>query len=311
MQLRRHKGRTLWPSCTNSAANCRQIMPSSHQHPGAGFGRSSPDGPRQGKKLINHLSTPTATGSTGGNRTPLGRPMTWRSIPHHPQLACHALWSVIQPRSGRATPRCARAAGPSRSAALARRQSSPSSQHRQGGTGERSCWLRWDPPEGRRRCQRPSRPAGAGRRGAAGEPARHKDLVGGYSPSSRVLVPGHHLGAIALADALDQCPPLGKLLGRGRWRLDRRGRRLAHAASVSAIHLVLSSSAQLRRRCGGQTSQPPRKGVLRISVQFLIAVINCRTASVRSMTATVIEGTKLSGWFARVCMVGLRQDCAR
>jgi hypothetical protein len=41
----------------------------------------------------------------------------------------------------------------------------------QGGTGERSCWLRWDPPEGRRRCQRPSRPAGAGRRAAAGEPA--------------------------------------------------------------------------------------------------------------------------------------------
>jgi hypothetical protein len=96
----------------------------------------------------------------------------------------------------------------------------------------------------------PSRQAG---RCAAEAPVnllRHKDLVGGYSPSSRVLVPGQYLGAIALADALDQGPPLDKLLGRGCWRLDRRGRRLAHAASVSAIHPVLSNSAQLRRRRG-------------------------------------------------------------
>src|SRR5215216_739842 len=47
-----------------------------------------------------------------------------------------------------------------------------------------------------------------------------QDLVGGYGPSSRDLIPGHDLGAITLADALDQGPPLGKLLGRGR----RRGR---------------------------------------------------------------------------------------
>ena len=58
-----------------------------------------------------------------------------------------------------------------------------------------------------------------------------QDLVGGYGPTSRDLVPGHHLGAITLADALDQGPPGGKLLGRGR----RRGRCLAHANSLSAI----------------------------------------------------------------------------
>jgi hypothetical protein len=43
------------------------------------------------------------------------------------------------------------------------------------------------------------------------------------------------LGAIALADALDQGLPFGKLLGRGRRRLDRHGYRLAHANSLSAI----------------------------------------------------------------------------
>src|SRR5215211_7545693 len=58
-----------------------------------------------------------------------------------------------------------------------------------------------------------------------------QDLVGGYGPSSRDLIPGHDLGAITLADALDQGPPLGKLLGRGR----RRGRCLAHANSILAI----------------------------------------------------------------------------
>ena len=90
-------------------------------------------------------------------------------------------------------------------------------------------------------------PANRGRRAAEllVDPVGDQDLIGVGRPSSRVLVPGHHLGAIALADALDQGPPLDKLLGRGRWRLDRRGRRLAHAASVSAIHpLVLSNSAQ-------------------------------------------------------------------
>jgi hypothetical protein len=45
-----------------------------------------------------------------------------------------------------------------------------------------------------------------------------ENLVGGYAPGSRDLIPGHHLGAITLADALDQGPPLGKLLGRGRRR---------------------------------------------------------------------------------------------
>jgi hypothetical protein len=40
-----------------------------------------------------------------------------------------------------------------------------------------------------------------------------QDLVGGYGPNSRNLIPGHDLGAITLADALDQGPPAGKLLG--------------------------------------------------------------------------------------------------
>jgi hypothetical protein len=123
--------------------------------------------------------------------------------------------------------------------------------------------------------------------GAAEPPAnllRHKDLVGVGSPSSRVLVPGHHLGAIALADELDQGLPLGKLLGRGRWRLDRVGVASLMPPAYRPSTLALSSSAQLRRRCGGQTSQPPRKGVLRISVQFPIAAINCRSHLSKNQT---------------------------
>ena len=57
---------------------------------------------------------------------------------------------VISPRSGRAAPRSARLAGPSRSATRQRRQRSPPSEHRQVGASERSCWPRWDPPEGPR-----------------------------------------------------------------------------------------------------------------------------------------------------------------
>jgi hypothetical protein len=91
-----------------------------------------------------------------------------------------------------------------------------------------------------------------------------QDLVGGDGPSSRDLIPGHDLGAITLGDALDQGPPLGKLLGRGR----RRGRCLAHANSILAIQ---PGPQQLRtiseERWRSQASQPTRKGVLRIFVQ--------------------------------------------
>jgi len=58
-----------------------------------------------------------------------------------------------------------------------------------------------------------------------------QDLVSSYGPGGRDLISGHDLGAITLANAIDQGPPLGKLLGRGR----RRGRCLAHANSLSAI----------------------------------------------------------------------------
>jgi hypothetical protein len=102
-----------------------------------------------------------------------------------------------------------------------------------------------------------------GRRGAAGGLAGDQDLVGGDGPSSRDLIPGHDLGAITLADAIDQGPPLGKLLGRGR------GRCLAHADSILAIQ---PGPQQLRTISEAlwwpQRSQPTRKGVLRIFVQI-------------------------------------------
>ena len=43
------------------------------------------------------------------------------------------------------------------------------------------------------------------------------------SQLGRDLIPGHHLGAITLADTLDQGPPRNKLLCKGRRRLDKRG----------------------------------------------------------------------------------------
>src|ERR671911_561158 len=97
------------------------------------------------------------------------------------------------------------------------------------------------------------------------DPLGDQDLVGG-SPSGRALVPGHHLGAIALADALDQALPVGKLLGRGRWRLARHGCRLAHATSLATIQ---SSPRPARHNCTGSVgrrSQPPRKHISYLSV---------------------------------------------
>jgi hypothetical protein len=107
---------------------------------------------RELRRLIGHLSARTANASTaGGNQTALGpSPMTSRSIPCHLAWACRPVWSIIPPRSGRAPPRSAPAPGPSKSATRERRRRSPSTQYQQGGAGERSCWLRWDPPEGRR-----------------------------------------------------------------------------------------------------------------------------------------------------------------
>jgi hypothetical protein len=108
--------------------------------------------------------------------TPLQSDGAWASPmisvvdPLPPGSACRPLWPVTSPRSGRAAPRSARLAGPSRSVTLGQRQRSPSSQHHQGGAGERSCWPRSGRPEGPPRCRQPSRPAGAGRRGAAGGP---------------------------------------------------------------------------------------------------------------------------------------------
>jgi hypothetical protein len=83
--------------------------------------------------------------------------------------------------------------------------------------------------------------ADQGGRGVAellADPLGHQDLIGGDRPGSPDLVPGHHLGAIALADTPKEGPPFGKLLGRGRRRLDRRGRGLAHGDSFAASVVV-------------------------------------------------------------------------
>ena len=86
-------------------------------------------------------------------------------------------------------------------------------------------------------------------------------------PAAATSSQAHHLGAIALADAVDQGPPLGKLLGRGRWRLDCHGGRLAHANSLSTVQLGPQPAPHNCADALAVTdSQPPRKGVLRIFV---------------------------------------------
>jgi hypothetical protein len=69
------------------------------------------------------------------------------------------------------------------------------------------------------------------------DPLGDQDLVGGFSPS-RGLVPGHQLGAIALADPLDQGLQFGKLLGRGCRRFAWHRCRLAHETSLRSSILV-------------------------------------------------------------------------
>jgi hypothetical protein len=89
-----------------------------------------------------------------------------------------------------------------------------------------------------------------------------QNVVGGRSSNCFGLVPGQQLGAIALADPFDQGLPVGELLSRWWWRLDRHTHRLTRAASLSAIDLAPPRSAQLctlwrRRACR-------EKGVLHI-----------------------------------------------
>lgn len=110
-----------------------------------------------------------------------------------------------------------------------------------------------------------------GHREAAGDPVGNKDLVGGSGASGRGLVPGHHLGAVTLADALDQGPPLGKLLGRGGGRLGRRGRRLAHADSILAIQPDPRRPRTIAQALWAQTPAAAKgvlhiRGILHVSV---------------------------------------------
>ena len=132
-----------------------------------------------------------------------------------------------------------------------------------------------------------------------------QDLVGGSRAPCRGRIPAQHLGTIALANALHQGLPDGKLLGRGCWRLNRHGRRLAHASSLSTVH---PGQQWTPHNCLGrgapQTPHLPQKvfwlylGVLRRArTSLLITTVT----SARTSTATIIFGTRLSGCCRSVC----------
>ena len=80
------------------------------------------------------------------------------------------------------------------------------------------------------------------------DPRGDQNLVGGSRPRRWALVPAHHLGAIALADALDQGLPFGKLLGRGVGGSTGMGIASLMRTAYRPSNLAPASSAQLRRR---------------------------------------------------------------
>ena len=171
-----------------------------------------------------------------------------------PGSACRPLWPVTSPRSGRAAPRSARLAGPSRSVTLGQRQRSPSSQHHQGGAGERSCWPRSGRPEGPRRCRQPSRPAGAGRRGAAGGPPwsrrpGRRRLTEPPRPPARPAPGSDRPGGSGRSG------PASRQAARPRAVAARSaGRRLTHATSLSTI---ASGSHPATHNCAGHGGANP------------------------------------------------------
>jgi hypothetical protein len=120
------------------------------------------------------------------------------------------------------------------------------------------------------------------------DPLGHQDLIGGDRPGGCDLIPGHHLGAIALADAVDQGPPLGKLLGRGRRRLDRPGRGLAHGDSFAASVVVVGSVLVVGPLVGGSVL------VVGASVVVVVSMVVVVGAVVGG--AVVVVGPATGGW---------------
>src|SRR5215218_1579002 len=223
--------------------------------------------------------------------------MTSRSTPY--AQTWHAVRSgrsVIQTRSGPAAPRSARLAGPSRSAtrqgAKGHRPPSiakPASAKDHAGLGGIHPKDRDDPGD---RTGQQGRCAAEPLAGLLGD----QHLVGGSRPS-RGRIPGQHLGAVALADPLDQGLPVGKPLGRGPRRFDWHRRRLAHATSLSTVHPGQQPTPHNCLVGAPQTPHLPRKGVLdiyRCAAQTATSLLIAAVTSARTSTATIIAGTKLS-----------------
>jgi len=130
------------------------------------------------------------------------------------------------------------------------------------------------------------------------DPVGNQDLVG----RSRDLVPDHYLGAVTLADTLEQGPPLGKLLGRGCGQLGRHGRRLAHAYSILAIQPDPQPPAH---NCAGAVGPRTPAAAKRSAYKKAFCMfrwtthspcwpINCRSTSACLIQAIVIDYAKLS-----------------
>jgi len=146
------------------------------------------------------------------------------------------------------------------------------------------------------------------RRGAAGGLLGDQDPVAGDRPGSRDLIPHHYLGTIALADALDQGLPLGKLLGRVRWRLDCHGGRLAHANSLSAVQLGPSQLRIIAQvlRVTDRRRHEKAFCIYRCSRQNIYYLVIAAATSARTKIVTVAQGMKLAGCCGAVWTVELR-----
>jgi hypothetical protein len=122
-----------------------------------------------------------------------------------------------------------------------------------------------------------------------------QNLVGGRSSNCFGLVPGQQLRAIALADPFDQGLPVGELLSRWWWRLDRHSHRLTRAAAFRPSTWLRPAPHNCARYGGVEPAPKKAFCIYWPDAQSIYYLLIAASASARAMNAIVIEGRRSSG----------------